>query len=124
MFRYRCDRSDGLVRREDYRGEIMDSMTDYGQSRKNVAIRFIYALFFLVVFELVQIVLQVTVLFQYVYLLITKKRSEPVIEFSNKLATYAYKIIRYITLNEKTRPFPFSPLSEAMEEREEDDIAV
>ena len=97
----------------------MDAMKDNEQSRKNVAIRFVYALFFLVVFELLKIILQVTVLFQYVYLLITKKHSEPVREFSNKLAAYAYKIMRYITLNDNSRPFPFSPLPAAVEEPED-----
>ena len=100
----------------------MDTMKDTEQSRKNVAIRFVYALFFLVVFELLKIILQVATLFQYVYLLIAKKHSEPVREFSNKLAAYAYKIIRYITLNDNSRPFPFNPLPAAMEE-EENDIA-
>ena len=97
----------------------MDAMKENEKSRKKVAIRFVYALFFLVVFELLKIILQVVVLFQYVYLLIAKKHSEPVREFSNKLAAYAYKIMRYITLNDNSRPFPFSPLPAAVEEQED-----
>jgi len=99
-------------------GVIMEAMKGNEKSRKSVAIRFVYALFFLLVFELLKMILQVTTLFQYVHLLITKKHSEPVREFSNKLATYAYKVMRYITLNDNDRPFPFSSLPIVMEEGE------
>jgi hypothetical protein len=98
----------------------MDTIKDSDRSRKNIAIRFIYALVFLVMFEILKIILQFTVLFQYVYLLITKKHSEPVREFSNKLATYIYKIIRYVTLSDNDRPFPFNSLPDALEGLESD----
>ena len=77
-------------------------------SRKGIAVRLLYTLFFLIVFELLKIIIQVTVVFQYIYLFITKTYSEPLRRFSNKVSAYTYSVMRYITLNENGLPFPFS----------------
>jgi hypothetical protein len=81
-------------------------------SRKKIGIRLLYTVFFLIVFELLKIIVQVTVLFQYVYLFITKTYSNPVRRFSNKVSFYAYRVMRYVTLNENTLPFPFADFPE------------
>ena len=96
----------------------MNSPKENPVTRKGIAIRLFYTIFFFIVFEIIKLILQVTLLFQYVYLFITSKYSEPLREFSNKLSVYAYRIMRYVTLNENGRPFPFDKLPEAMEEAE------
>ncbi len=80
----------------------------YETSRKQIAIRFLFTILFLIVFEIVKTIIQVAVIFQYIYLFITKKHSEPVRNFSNKVTTYGYKVLRYVTLNENLKPFPFT----------------
>jgi len=80
----------------------------YETSRKQIAIRFLFTILFLIVFEIVKTIIQVAVIFQYIYLFITKKHSEPVRNFSNKVTTYGYKVLRYVTLNENLKPFPFA----------------
>jgi predicted membrane protein len=80
----------------------------YETSRKQIAIRFLFTILFLLVFEIVKTIIQVAVIFQYIYLFITKKHSEPVRNFSNKVTTYGYKVLRYLTLNENLKPFPFT----------------
>ena len=75
--------------------------------RKKIAIRLLYTVFFLIVFEILKIIIQVSVLFQYVYLLISKTYNNPIRSFSNKVSVYAYRVLRYITLNENEKPFPF-----------------
>jgi len=77
-------------------------------SRKGIAIRLLYTFFFLIVFEILKIIIQVTVVFQYIYLFITRTYSEPLRKFSNKVSIYTYRVMRYITLNENGLPFPFS----------------
>lgn len=77
-------------------------------SRKNIGIRLLYTVFFVIVLEILKTIIQVAVLFQYVYLFITQTYCNPVIAFSNKVSVYAYRVMRYITLNENMRPFPFS----------------
>ena len=76
-------------------------------SRKKIAIRFLYTLFFVIVLEIVKMIIQLCVLFQYVYLFITRDYNQPVRNFSNKVNVYAYRLMRYVTLNENLRPFPF-----------------
>ena len=87
--------------------------------RKNIAIRMCYTIFFLIVFEILKLIVQACVLFQYVHLFITKKTNIPIRKFSNKVATYAYRVMRYLTLNENGRPFPFQDFPEEMEPPEE-----
>lgn len=83
--------------------------------RKNIAIRLLYTIFFLIVFEILKIIIQVCVLFQYVYLLVSKTYNNPVRNFSNKVSVYAYRVLRYITLNENKSPFPFNDFPKEFE---------
>jgi len=94
-------------------------ITESSVSRKKMGIRLLYTIMYLIIFEILKTLIQVTVLFQYIYLLITKRYSHPLRNFSNKVATYAYKIIRYVTLNDNHRPFPFHEFPEGMEKPED-----
>jgi len=93
----------------------MNDIIDVRPTRGQIGIRFLFSLLFLIVLEILKLVIQVTVLFQFVYLLITRTYSEPLRAFSNKVATYAYKIVRYTTLNENVRPFPMTEFPRDME---------
>jgi len=86
----------------------MDEIQTTVLPRKGIAIRLLYTFFFLIVFEILKIIVQVTVVFQYIYLFITRTYSEPLRRFSNKVSVYAYRVMRYVTLNENELPFPFS----------------
>lgn len=99
--------------------ENTTEITESPVSRKKIGIRLLYTILYLIVFEILKTVIQITVVFQYIYLLITKKYSAPVRNFSNKVATYAYKVIRYLTLNDNLRPFPFHEFPEEMEKPED-----
>jgi len=90
----------------------MDSKTF---PRKNIAIRLLYTILFLIIFEILKIIIQVSVLFQYVYLLISKTYSNPVRNFTNKVSVYAYKVLRYVALNENKKPYPFQGFPQEME---------
>ena len=90
----------------------MDAIQTIILTRKKILIRLLYTIFFLIVFEILKIIIQITVLFQYIYLLITKNYNSPIRKFSNKVSFYAYKVMRYITLNENKQPFPFNDFPE------------
>ena len=90
----------------------MDSKTF---PRKKIVVRLLYTLFFLIIFEILKIIIQVSVLFQYVYLLISKTYNNPVRNFTNKVSVYAYKVLRYIALNENEKPYPFHDFPQEME---------
>jgi hypothetical protein len=84
-------------------------------SRKKIVIRLLYTILFFIIFEILKTIIQVSVLFQYVYLLISKTYSEPVRNFTNKVSVYAYKVLRYVTLNENNKPYPFQDFPQIME---------
>jgi len=84
-------------------------------SRKKIAIRLLYTILFLIVFEILKIIIQVSVVFQYVYLLISKSYNNPVRNFSNKVSVYAYKVLRYLTLSENDKPYPFKDFPKEFE---------
>ena len=90
----------------------MDSKTF---PRKKIVVRLLYTLFFLIIFEILKIIIQVSVLFQYVYLLISKTYNNPVRNFTNKVSVYAYKVLRYVTLNENNKPYPFQDFPQIIE---------
>ena len=97
----------------------MDMIEEAKTPRKQIGIRFLYTLLYLVVLEVTKMVVQVSVILQFLYLLIAQKHSEPLRNFSNKLAAYAYKVIRYATLNDNFRPFPFNDFPAEMEKPED-----
>jgi Domain of unknown function (DUF4389) len=86
--------------------------------RKKIIIRLLYTVFFFIVFEILKLIIQVSVLFQYVYLLISKTYNNPVRNFTNKVSIYAYKVLRYVTLNENEKPYPFHDFPEELESPE------
>ena len=83
--------------------------------RKKIAVRLLYTIFFLIVFEIIKIIIQVSVIFQYVYLLISKTCNNPIRNFSNKVSVYGYRVLRYVTLNENEKPFPFNDFPKEIE---------
>ncbi|MBI9078547.1 MAG: DUF4389 domain-containing protein [Pseudodesulfovibrio sp.] len=76
--------------------------------RGTILKRFLVTLVCMIFFEVTGLIIQLAVLFQYGYLLIAKKRSEPLRIFCNTLSQYGYRLMRYNTLNDNKRPFPFS----------------
>ncbi len=88
-------------------------------TRKQIAVRLLYTLFFLLVLEILKFLVQITVVFQYVYLLVAQTYSRPLKDFSNRLAAYAYRVMRYTTLNEHERPFPFGDFPRDVDQAEE-----
>lgn len=100
----------------------MNSLQEHVVTRKGIAIRLFVTILFFIIFEIIKLIMQVTMLFQYVYLFIAAQHSEPLRDFSNRLSVYAYRVMRYITLNENLRPFPFNRFPESMEEAESDVI--
>ena len=90
-------------------------MNSNPHSRKKIAIRLLYTILFLIVFEILKIIIQLSVLFQYIYLLISKTYNDPIRNFTNKVSVYAYKVLRYVTLNENDKPYPFKDFSKEFE---------
>lgn len=85
------------------------------KEREDIIKRLFLTILFLAVFEIIKLSIYLTVFCQFVYALTTKKDNKALIRFANKLTTYAYKTLRYTTLNENEMPFPFKDFPEEME---------
>jgi hypothetical protein len=102
---------------------ITNDAQEIAPSRKEIGIRLLYTLLYFVILEVLKGIIQVTVLFQFVYLLITQKYSNPVRHFTNRVTRYAYRVMRYMTLNENKRPFPFSDFPADIEPPESERVS-
>ncbi len=96
-------------------GSFLTKIRDFLKARKDIAIRFLYTLLFVVVFEIIKLIIEVCVLFQYIFLFLFRKHNEPIRRFSNKVSIYGYKVMRYISLNENPRPYPFAEFPEEID---------
>lgn len=85
--------------------------------------RFLFSIVYLIIFELVTAVVQLTVFFQFAFLIIAKQHSEPLRKFSQRVAGYGHEILRYLTLNQNSKPFPFGEFPPEEEQREPIDFA-
>lgn len=93
--------------------EVVMAVMEIDVERMDILKRLLVTIVCLLVFELVRILVQATVLFQFLYMLIARKQSEPLRKFSNRLSWFVYKLLRYSTLNENGKPFPFSEFPKA-----------
>ena len=97
-------------------------MNDQGEGkslRTRIAVRFLYTILCLILFEILKFFIQASTIFQFVYLFITQKTCEPLRTFSNKAASYGYQLMRYMTLNSSFRPFPFADFPAEVDAPEE-----
>jgi hypothetical protein len=97
----------------------MNELPEDKVPRGKIGMRLLLTILYLIILHVVQFVIQVLSLVQYVILFITRTHSEPLRKFSNQAAAYAYRVMRYVTLNENARPFPFSEFPQEMESPEE-----
>lgn len=77
-------------------------------SRMKILLRLLYSILFLLVFEVLRLIVQLTVLGQYVYLLIMGVPSVPLRKFGARVSDYTYSVLRYLTLSENAKPYPFA----------------
>ncbi len=87
-------------------------------SRTQVLGRLLCTVLFLILLGITVFLIKLSLAFQYILLFITLKPSEPVRRVANQLAVYAYRLLRYITLNDNVRPFPFSEFPQELEPSE------
>ena len=70
--------------------------------------RVLFIVIFWLIFNLVELVIAVLVLFQVLATLFSGERNQRVLDLGAQLSRYAYRILQYVTFNSDDRPFPFS----------------
>ncbi len=84
-----------------------------------------FILLFALIYTVAEAVLWLMVIVQFGFKLLTGETNPRLLEFSQRLSTFIYQILLYITFNSDSKPFPFSDWpSAAPQERllEESDI--
>lgn len=72
-------------------------------------IRGAFMLLFALVVQVVELVLAVLAIVQWLFLLFTRAPSERLLEFGDDMTLYNYQIWQFLTLNSEARPWPFAP---------------
>ena len=84
--------------------------------RVDTGIRMLLTILFVVVASVLRTVVLVIVIAELVWALITQRApSLRMREFANQAIAYYYRLYRYLTYNEATVPFPFSPFPPTLE---------
>ncbi|HLU07669.1 MAG TPA: DUF4389 domain-containing protein [Woeseiaceae bacterium] len=74
---------------------------------KTTWLRLLFMIIFVFLYGLSRFVVLAVVVLQFFWVLFTGETNEKLKTFGQSLATYTYQLIRYLTYNSDSRPFPF-----------------
>lgn len=72
-------------------------------------IRGLYMLLFVLVYGIAELLVLAVAVFQFVSMLLTRKRNERLLAFGRNLAAFIREIVLFWTYNTETKPYPFAP---------------
>lgn len=83
---------------------------DYKQNIKDHStwMRGLYIVLFTIIYSVTEIVIALLVLFQFMFVLLTRQTNDKLLILGQNLSTFIYQILNYVTFNSNDRPFPFS----------------
>ncbi len=87
----------------------MDKKLKEKLTAKNKWIRGLYMLLFALMYNIAEILIAAVAVFQFVVSLFTGKTNEHLITFGQRLSTFIYQIMQFLTFNSEEKPYPFSP---------------
>ena len=88
-------------------------------TRSQITVRILFTIGYLIIFQVLTLLVQVVALFHFVFLLITREPIPRLQLFGNRLSTYGYRLLRYITLSEHSKPYPMNDFPREMDPPEE-----
>ena len=84
--------------------EMRENLIDEG-----IWMRGVFMILFLIAYNIVEFLILLVALFQFVAVLFTGRVNETVLRLGNNLSLFALETFQYLTFNSNLRPFPFSP---------------
>mgnify|MGYP000477420843 FL=1 len=84
--------------------EMRENLIDEG-----IWMRGVFMVLFLIAYNIVEFLILLVALFQFVAVLFTGRVNETVLRLGNNLSLFALETFQYLTFNSNLRPFPFSP---------------
>ena len=91
----------------------MEPQVKENMSNTNTWGRGLFMLLFAVIQWVSKIVLVITIIIQFGFVLITGEKNERLLTFSKELSKFLYEIFMYLTFNSETKPFPFDSWPES-----------
>jgi hypothetical protein len=79
----------------------------------NIWLRGLYMVLFLLIYNVAEMVMLASVLFQFITKLLTGKTNRRILEFGQSLSLFIYQVWRFLTFNSESLPFPFAPWPES-----------
>ena len=86
----------------------MDEQMKSRLTSGDVWVRGLYLIFFAIAWGLSELLLTVSVIFQFLAVLFTGSANQPLLRFGQNLSRYHYQIARFVSFNTEEKPFPFS----------------
>jgi len=86
----------------------MDPMLKARLTSRDLWVRLIYMILFAIAYSVAKLLMVVTVIFQFLFILLTGGANEPLLRFGQNLTCYIAAIIRFQTFNSEDQPFPFA----------------
>jgi hypothetical protein len=97
----------------------MDQEIKQRLTRRDIWVRALFMVFFLLAYSVAEAVVVLLVLFQFVTILLTGHANQNALRLGYNLSTYVYQVLQFQTFNTESRPFPFSDWPD---EAREDDL--
>ena len=98
------------------RDHVLDDDRDDADDRSDIEdniksgstwLRLLFMIVIVVIYGLSRLVVGAVVLLQFLWVLFTGEPNARLTGFGQSLAIYTYQIVRYLTFNTDSRPFPF-----------------
>ena len=87
--------------------EITENSTDK-PSRRPHWIRLLYVGLFAIIYWVAEVVLVAIVVIQFGFVLISGERNDKLLQLGAGVSKFIYQILRFVTFNTDSKPFPFS----------------
>lgn len=86
----------------------MDDQIKERLTRRSVWARALFMVLFAVAYSIAELLVWVVAIAQFLVVLFAGPANEPLLRFGNNLSAYAWQVLRYVTFNSETQPFPFA----------------
>ena len=93
-------------------------------TRRDIWVRALFMVFFLLAYSVAEAVVVLLVLFQFVTILLTGHANQNALRLGYNLSTYVFQVLQFQTFNTESRPFPFSDWPDEAREVADDSWAA
>ena len=87
---------------------IMEEEMKQRLTRRDIWVRAIFMVIFVIAYSIAELILAVVVLAQFFIVLFTGQANRNLLLFGSNLSAYVFQVFRFQTFNSETQPFPFA----------------